>query len=132
VKLVADTHIFLWWIEDSKRLSAAQRKALRTVGPQTPLYLSDISLLEIVTLVRKGRYKIHLPMEAWLSKAVSPPLVERVAISPQIAAEVAHLPVAFHGDPTDQIIVATARCLGATLLTADEKIIESRIARTID
>ncbi len=127
MKYVVDTHVLIWWIEGSKRLGASHKKILGKAGAGAPLYVSDISLLEIATLVRRGRYRIDLSIDDWLARATAAPLVERVAISPKIAAEVAYLPSTFHGDPADQLIVATARVLGATLLTADEKILEAGV-----
>ena len=52
----------------------------------------------------------HVPLRAWLDKAVAPPLVRRHGISPAIAAELAMLPDSFHRDPADRILVATRRC----------------------
>ncbi|MEE8585115.1 MAG: PIN domain-containing protein [Acidobacteriota bacterium] len=70
-------------------------------------------------------------MRDWLEAAVAPPLVQRVAISPAIAAEVASLPDSFQRDPADRLIVASARVMGATLLTSDQKIIEADLVPTL-
>jgi PIN domain nuclease of toxin-antitoxin system len=131
VRFVLDTHVLIWWISDSKQLSQRQRRALGTLNASSPGYVSDMSLLEVATLARRGRYRIDVPIEDWLAKATALPLIERVAISPKIASEVHYLPHTFHGDPADQVIVATARVLGATLLTVDEKIIDSNLVRTL-
>ena len=93
--------------------------------------MSDITLWEIATLVSLGRIHLHLPLQEWLEKATVPPLVQRVPITPAIAAEVAQLPDSFHRDPADRIIVSSARVLGATLLTQDDRIIESGLVPTI-
>jgi len=74
-----------------------------------------------------NRIELGLPLRDWLEKAAAPPLVRRVGISPSIAAEVAALPESFHRDPADRIIVASARVLGATLLTWDRAIVESKL-----
>jgi PIN domain nuclease of toxin-antitoxin system len=57
--------------------------------------------------------------------------VQRVRVSPAIAAEVAALPDSFHRDPADRLIVASARVLGATLLTQDAKIIDAKLVPTM-
>ena len=72
-----------------------------------------------------------LPLREWLEKASAPPLVRRHGISPAIAAEVAALADSFHRDPADRILVATARILGATLLTHDRRILESGLVATL-
>ena len=78
-----------------------------------------------------GRIRLSIPPREWLEKAVAPPLARRQGISPAIAAEVAALPDSFHRDPVDPILVATARVLGATLLTEDERIVEAGLVQTL-
>jgi PIN domain nuclease of toxin-antitoxin system len=70
-------------------------------------------------------------LREWLEQATAPPLVQRLPISPAVAAEVATLPGSFHRDPADRIIVASARVVGATLLTQDRRIIEAEIVPTL-
>ena len=129
--LLLDTHVLIWWLDDSGRLSPAQRDAVSTVAPESPLLVSDISLWEIATLHSLGRVRLSLPLREWLDKAVAPPLVRRQGVSPAIAEHVAALPDSFHRDPADRILVATARVLGATLLTKDRRIVESALVDTL-
>ena len=79
-----------------------------------------------------GRIRLSIPLREWLELAVAPPLVRRQGVSPAIAAEVASLPDSFHRDPADRILVATARVLGATLLTQDRRIIDAALTDTLD
>ena len=122
-----DTHVFLWWLNDRDRLSAAQRDIVNTVDSKSPLLVSDISLWEVAMLHSLGRIRLLIPLREWLDKAAAPPLVKRYGISPAIASEVAALPASFHRDPADRILVATARVLGATLLTQDRRIIDAEL-----
>jgi PIN domain nuclease of toxin-antitoxin system len=126
-----DTHVLLWWVNGGDTLSRAQARAVATASADAPLRVSDISLWEIATLVELGRVRLGLPLRDWLEAAVAPPLVERVGISPAIAAQVASLPAHFHRDPADRILVATALVLGATLVTSDRAIIGSRVVPTL-
>jgi len=64
-------------------------------------------------------------------KAVAPPLVRVVPVSPAIAADVAALPPPFHRDPADRILVSTARVWAATLLTKDRRIADARLVPVI-
>ena len=126
-----DTHILIWWLDQSARLSPAQQEILSAADPDSPLLVSDITLWEIATLCSLGRIQLSLPLRDWLDKAVAPPLVRRQGISPAVAADMAALPESFHRDPADRIIVATARVLGATLLTQDRRIVDSGLATTL-
>lgn len=104
---------------------------LSAADGDSPLRVSDISLWEIAALHSLGRIQFAIPVREWLEKAVAPPLVRRHGISPAIAAEADALPDSFHRDPADRILVATARILGATLLTQDRHIIDSGLVATL-
>ena len=123
--VLLDTHVLVWWLDDRRRLSAAQRGAVASASTGSPLLVSDISLWEVAMLHDLGRIRLAIPLREWLDKATAPPLVRRQGISPAIAVAVADLPDSFHRDPADRILVATARVLGATLLTQDRRIIDA-------
>ena len=131
MNLLLDTHVLIWWLNDPSRLSPAQRKVVDSAAPESPLLVSDISLWEVATLRSLGRIRLSLPLREWLEKAAAPPLVRRQGISPAIAAELAALPDSFHRDPADRILVATARVLGATLLTKDRRIVDAALVETL-
>lgn len=129
--VLLDTHVLLWWLQGDGPLSPDQRRTLGAANGDSPLRVSDISLWEIAMLQSLRRIQLRLPLRDWLEKAVAPPLVRRHGISPAIAAELAALPDWFHRDPADRVLVATARVLGATLLTQDRRILESALVPTI-
>jgi len=131
MRLLLDTHVLLWWLNDAGRLSAGQQKALGRAEEKSPLLVSDISLWEVAMLHNLDRIRLDIPLREWLSKAVAPPRVRTQGISPAIATEVAALPDSFHRDPADRIIVATARVLGATLLTQDRRIVDAALVETL-
>ena len=126
-----DTHVLIWWLQGGRPLSPGQRQVLDAADGESPLRVSDISLWEIATLHSLGRIQLSIPLREWLEKAAAPPLVRRHGISPAIASEVAALPDSFHRDPADRILVATARILGATLLTRDRHIVDSGLVETL-
>lgn len=131
MSFVADTHVLVWWTSEPARLTPPLRQSLATVSAESPLFVPDICLWEIATLVSLGRLRPAMPLGAWLERATAPPLVRVVPINPAIAAEVAALPDTFHRDPGDRLIVATARVLSLPLLTLDQRIRESRLVATI-
>lgn len=128
---LADTHIVIFHFESHAKLSPGQQAAWRSTSPTSPMRVSEISLWEIANLVHLGRVRFTIPLREWLDKAIAPPIVEAVRFLPAIAAEVAALPRTFHRDPADRIVVATARVLGATLLTNDRLIIDSGLVPTL-
>lgn len=130
MRALLDTHVLVQWVCGSDNLTDAHRQIVGAATEAEPLWVSDISLWEISTLVRLGRLRLRLPLRDWLEAAVAAPLVRRVSISPAVAAEASALPASLHRDPADRIIVASARATGATLLTRDRRIIEAGIVDT--
>ena len=131
MRVLLDTHALVWWLDDRDRLSAAQQAVVAAANGNSPLLVSDISLWEVAMLHSLGRIRLAIPLREWLDKAAAPPLVKRQGISPAIAADVAALPDSFHRDPADRILVATARVLGATLLTQDRRIVDAGLVDTL-
>ena len=131
MKALLDTHVLLWWFDRVPRLSDPQLRALHAADEKNPLLVADITLWEIATLSDLGRIRLGLSLREWLEEATAPPLVQRLPITPAVAAEVAALPESFHRDPADRILVATARIFGATLLTQDRRIIDSGLVPTL-
>lgn len=131
MKALLDTHILIYWLGEDERLSAQQKEILERASPENPLWVSDITLWEIATLYNLKRLSLPLPLRDWLEAATAPPLIQRVGISPAIAAAVAALPPSFHRDPADRIIIASAQLLGATLLTHDARLIRSDLVPTV-
>jgi len=74
-------------------------------------------------LEAKGRIRLSKDCLSWVHDALSSPGISLVPLTPEIAVESCRLPGTFHGDPADRILVATARLLGATLITRDTMIL---------
>jgi PIN domain nuclease of toxin-antitoxin system len=120
--IVLDTHIFVWWVNESKQLP---KRYLERIESETDgLGVSAISLWEISKLVQLRRLELETPLEEWLDLALAYPNVLVVPLSPSIAIESTRLPQPFHKDPADEIIVATARVLDCSLATLDGKILD--------
>jgi PIN domain nuclease of toxin-antitoxin system len=123
LSLLLDTHILIWWRSDPQRLSKPQSAALSSLErSRLPAAISAITLWEVAKMIERGRAEITVPLEDWLAEIESHPLLTVVPLSAKIVAESVRLGDDFHRDPADQIIVATARCHGLKLLTADERI----------
>lgn len=88
------------------------------------LGVSAISCWEVAKLVEYDRLVLPCPVGEWMEQALSYPGIQFLNLTPQIAIESTQLPVGFHKDPADQIIVATARVHNCQLLTVDAKILD--------
>ncbi len=131
MRALLDTHILLWWFEAQSRLPRSHKRVIAAASPDNPLHVCDISLWEIATLYELGRIQLAIPLREWLERATAPPLVQICPISPAIASEITSLPSTFHLDPADRIIVSTARVLGASLLTRDDRMIKSKVCDVV-
>lgn len=119
--IIIDTHIWIWWVQDDRRLSPPHRAILHD-HEASGIGLPAISCWEVAKAVEIGRLVLPLPPHVWIPKALAYPGIMLLPLSPEISIESAALPEGFHKDPADQIIVATSRVLGAPLVTADERI----------
>ena len=120
--IILDTHIWIWWNQDSPKLTSFQKDNIenfRTDG----IGISTISLLEISRLVRRGRLVLPKPLKEWFSIALAEEGILLIPITPAIAIESYSLPGEFHKDPADRIIVATARTYDCPLMTNDSNIL---------
>jgi PIN domain nuclease of toxin-antitoxin system len=121
--ILLDTHIWVWWANDSDRLSF-QQKALIELHRSEGLGVSVISCWEVCKLVEKGRLRLQADVIKWIETATTLPGVVILPLTPPMTIESIRLPPPFHADPADQLIVATARILGVQLLTADRRLID--------
>jgi PIN domain nuclease of toxin-antitoxin system len=128
VKYLLDTHIMIWWLTDDRKLSKGHARLLeRSEQSGTAVGLSAMSLWEIAKLVERGRIELTQSVDDSLEQLETSAFVSILPLTGRVALESTRLGARFHADPIDQIIVATARCQGLTLLTVDERIIESGV-----
>ena len=123
MKLLLDTHIWLWSTLTPERLSPRVRRALR--DRRNELWLSPISNWELTVLCGKGRVVLNEAVGQWASKTISAASLREAPLTHEIALEAANLRLP-HRDPADHFLAATARVLGLTLVTSDKRLIESR------
>lgn len=88
----------------------------------TGLGISAISCWEIAKLVEYNRLSLPLPIQDWMTQALSYPGIVLLELSLEIAIDSTQLPQPFHKDPADQLIVATARVHNVPLVACDQKI----------
>jgi PIN domain nuclease of toxin-antitoxin system len=122
--LLLDTHALVWLMFGEKRLGKKAHEAIRKSSRVERLLVSAITPWEIGVLVAKGRIDLHQDTMGWVRTALAMPGVRLVPLEPEIAVESSRPPFEMHSDPADRILVATARHLGATLVTADGALLE--------
>lgn len=122
VRYLLDTHTWIWWNSNTRKLSRNVLKLLTM--PESDILLSAVSVWEFSKLIELGKLRINCDGYHWITEALDYPNLELVGLTPEIFWHAANLPGQFHKDPADQMIVATARILNATILTRDKLISE--------
>jgi PIN domain nuclease of toxin-antitoxin system len=118
LKLLLDTHIWLWSLNEPAKLGKKVMHELR--DPQNETWISPISTWEALTLNAKGRIQLPADLAGWVRRATSPlreaPLTHEIAL-------LARQLVLPHNDPADHFLAATAQFLNLTLVTADANLL---------
>jgi PIN domain nuclease of toxin-antitoxin system len=117
-----DTHAWVWWVTEDRRLSARAKSLIAASVAEQNLWMSLISVWEVAKKVEKQQLILDRPLDQWLDEAVTRPGLGVWELTRSILVESCALPQPFHGDPADQILVATARQHGAVLVTKDQRI----------
>lgn len=117
-----DTHIWIWWVQATSRLSATHLTYLTANAPNG-FGVSVYSVWEVAMLDANGKINLSLPVADWVRMALAYPGVQLLPLTPDIAIEPTRLPDPFHKDPADRILVATARVLNIPIVTKDRKIL---------
>lgn len=120
MKLLLDTHIWLWTTLEPKRLTRRVEKALR--DPANELWLSPISVGELVVLLRKGRLTLPNDVGEWVAKSMQDLQLTEAPLTVEVALSISSLNFP-HGDPADHFLAATAKVFELTLVTGDEHLI---------
>ena len=110
-------------MDDDTRLGPESRRTVLDAWRDDEVGVSAITPWEIALLVEKGRLRLVREVSGWLDAALAAPGVRLLPIEPGVALDSVRLPGAFHADPADRLIVATARRWSAPLITADAAII---------
>jgi PIN domain nuclease of toxin-antitoxin system len=117
-----DTHAWVWWVTEDRRLSRRAKAAITGALGRQDLWLSLISVWEVAKKVEKQQLVLDRPLDQWLDEAL---LIQGLGVWELTRPILVHscaLPQPFHGDPADQLLIATARRHGAVVVTKDQRI----------
>jgi PIN domain nuclease of toxin-antitoxin system len=120
--IALDTHAWVWWATEDRRLSRRARETIERATRTDGVWLSAISIWEVAKKVEKGQLVLDRPVRLWMDRALGLAGLQLAELTPAVLMESCELPQPFHGDPADQLIVASARHHGATLVTRDQKL----------
>jgi PIN domain nuclease of toxin-antitoxin system len=129
--IVLDTHTWIWFVSNPELLSKRAKAVVHAGVKDKSILLSSISAWELALLVAKKRLKLTIDVTDWIAKSESLPFIQFVPVTNSIAVKSVNLPLPFHPDPADRIIIATALSVGAPLVTKDKKLIDYTPIKTI-
>lgn len=118
MRLLLDTHIWIWSLAEPKRLSRRVQHELRDV--KNELWLSPVSTWEALLLHAEGRIRLPGDLRDWVANATMH--LREAPLTHEIVVAAHQLPL-LHQDPADRFLAATSGTLNSTLVTADERLL---------
>jgi PIN domain nuclease of toxin-antitoxin system len=119
MKILLDTHIFLWFISADIRLSTDVRDAIRT--PENEVYLSVVSLWESIVKYQLGKLPLRESPEIYFPKQRERHQIVNLDLNEASIAQLINLP-SLHRDPFDRMLICQALQNGLTIATADQSV----------
>lgn len=122
MRLLLDTHVWLWGLLDPGRLTERVRAELQ--DPTNELWLSPISTWELLTLVDKGRVVLNVEATTWIRSVFRTIPFREAVLTHEVAVRSRQMDLP-HRDPVDALLAATAAVYELTLVTADDRLLGS-------
>ena len=123
--LLLDTHVWIWSAAgDRRQIGRRAQKLIARADTQDAIRVSPVSIFEITALHTAGRLRLSSLPSEWIRHALTTTSIRVAPLSTEVAADAGSIPRAVLAEPLDRLIVATARHMDATLLTADAQILD--------
>lgn len=116
MRILLDTHAFLWFFTDDPQLSAAAKALI--VDPTNEILVSPASYWEVAIKVSLGKYPLAVPFESFWTKGINGNGFAILPIGLPHAAVLSSLPM-HHKDPFDRMIISQAIAEGIPVVTVD-------------
>lgn len=119
MRILLDTHIFLWFISGDIQLSTDVRDAIR--DPDNEVYLSSVSIWEAIVKYQLRKLPLPEPPEIYLPKQRDLHQIASLALDESSVVQLAKLPP-LHRDPFDRMLICQALQNGLTIATVDSAV----------
>jgi PIN domain nuclease of toxin-antitoxin system len=126
LKLLLDTHIWLWALHEPSRLSRRVREEIK--NPANELWLSPVSTWEALLLNARGRIRLPADLAEWLAEATAP--LREAPFTHEIVLRAQQMPLP-HRDPAGRFLAATAEFMDLTMVTSDDHLLALGVIRTM-
>ena len=120
MKLLLDTHVWLWWNTTPDRLVTAARRQIGDAGNE--VFLSAASVWEMAIKRRMGKLPLPEPVASYVSRRLAADAIVGLPVTVEHAAAAETLEL-LHRDPFDRLLIVQARHEGLRLLTADDQVL---------
>jgi len=117
MKLLLDTHIFLWYISDDQRLQNDKRESIH--DPDNEVYLSVVSVWEAIVKYQLGKLPLPEPPESYLPIQRERHQIASLTLDETSVSYLTKLPP-IHRDPFDRMLICQANVHGLTIVTVDD------------
>ena len=117
MRLLLDTHVLLWWVEDDPQLSLMARHQI--ADERNDCLVSLATAWEMAIKAGLGKLKLAVPVQRYFQEHLSPNNFQLLPIGLEHVTLVETLPL-HHRDPFDRLLIAQARCDGLVLVSADQ------------
>lgn len=123
MRLLLDTHIWVWSLDDPERLSPRVAEALGDEGSE--VWLSPVSVWEVLLLIEKGRMALDRDPEEWIRESLRASGAHEATLNHEVAIRSRSVDLP-HRDPADRFLAATAEIYELTLVTEDERLLAGK------
>lgn len=129
--ILLDTQVVAWLVGRPDRLSRPAHRAIQRESRSAGLAVASVTLMELAQMAARGDVRIQDTPRTWLRQLLAESGLSVTGLTSEIAAVAAYLPRTFPADPFDRTIAATAIVERVPLVTADTRIQESGVVKTI-